>query len=164
MMMQRETGGGELRLARKSEGEVGERAQGDDFDAGIGADRVDDCVGAVSGFGAAIGRRVAVIAEAVFAVKPVSGREFPAQGSIGPGIDRDIGATEFGGVQRVAGRLRERDVSGDDGDGGDANSGAAQGHDERDGVVGGGVGVDQEGARHDEVGPFLRTAVRRAIV
>jgi len=89
-----------------------------------------------------------MVAEAIFAVEPAGGGEFAEERTGGAGENRNIGAADFGGVEGVTYGLRERDVAGDDGDGGDANFARAEGHDESDSVVGGGVGVDEESARH----------------
>ncbi|MGB2634239.1 MAG: hypothetical protein WAM58_09910, partial [Candidatus Acidiferrum sp.] len=59
---------------------------------------------------------------------------------------------EFGGVQGVAGGLRDGDVAGDGGDGHDVNMRIAESHDQGYGVVGGGVGIDQEVAGHGRLG------------
>ena len=64
------------------------------------------------------------------------------------GINRHIGAAQFGGIQGVAGRLRDGHVARHDGDGAHLHIGRAQRHDQGDGVVGGGIGVDEEGSRH----------------
>ncbi len=85
-----------------------------------------------------------MIAEAVFAVEPIGAAERAFQRMGLAGENGDVGIAEFGGVEGVAGGLGERDVAGDDGDGGDADVGSAESHDDGDGVVGAGVGVDEE--------------------
>ncbi len=66
-----------------------------------------------------------MIAEAVFAVEPVGATERAFQRMAGAGKNGNVGAAEFGGIERVAQGLRQRDVAGDNGDGGDANVGRA---------------------------------------
>ena len=66
----------------------------------------------------------------------------------GAGVDGDVRAAEFDGVEGVAGGLLDAAVAGDGGDGADVDRGRAQGHNESDGVVGCGVGVDEDGAGH----------------
>jgi hypothetical protein len=63
-------------------------------------------------------------------------------------IDRDVGSTEFNCVQRVPGGLLNSDVSGDRRDRDNADFRGAEGHDESDRIIGGGIGIDQEGAGH----------------
>jgi len=61
---------GEGGFALEGQGDVGERAEGDQFEAGIGANGVDDGVNGVRGFGTAFCGDVTMIAEAVRAVEP----------------------------------------------------------------------------------------------
>ena len=56
-----------FRIALECEGDVGERAERDDCEAGIGADRFDHCIDSVLFIGSASFWFVAVIAETVFA-------------------------------------------------------------------------------------------------
>jgi hypothetical protein len=63
-------------------------------------------------------------------------------------IHRDIRAAEFGCVECVSSRLLHWNVTGNDGDCGDANVRRAQRHDESDCVIGGRVCIDQKLARH----------------
>ena len=89
-----------------------------------------------------------MFSEAIAAMKPgcvlISAQEW----LVGAGVDGHVCCAEFDGVESIAGRLRDGDISSDGRDCHDANAGRAQRHDERDGVVGSGVGIDQEGARH----------------
>jgi hypothetical protein len=64
------------------------------------------------------------------------------------GIRRHIGSAQFGGIQGVAGRLRDGYVAGNNSDGTHVHVGRAQGHDQSDSVVGGGIGIDKNGPRH----------------
>jgi hypothetical protein len=57
-----------------------------------------------------------------------------------------IGGGDFDGEEGVGDGAVEGDVAGDNGESLDANARFAQGHDEGDGVVGGGVGVNDEAA------------------
>ena len=67
---------------------------------------------------------------------------------VGTAIDWNVGSAEFNGIERVARGLLNFDISGDRRDCDQANFRGAESHDERDGIVRGNVGVDQEGARH----------------
>ena len=68
-------------------------------------------------------------------------------GAICPSITA-LGAAEFRRVERVPGGLLHVDVTRDRRDGDHAHVGGAQGHDQGDGIVGSGISIDQEGARH----------------
>ncbi len=100
------------------------------------------------GSGRAAGSRIVVVAQAVFAVEPFGVHVFAQQRMLRAGIDRHIGAAQFGGVQGIAGRLRHGDVARHDGDGAHLHVGRTQRHDQRYGVVGSGIGIDQKGSRH----------------
>jgi len=60
--------------------------------------------------------------------------------------DRNIGAADFGGVERIARRLLKSDIARDGRERADPHIGRRKRHDDRHGVVRGGVGVDQERA------------------
>ena len=94
------------------------------------------------------GRRIVVIAESVAAVEPGCIFVDAEQRSPSAGIDGDICFAEFNRVQGVPGGLVDVHISGDRGDGGYADVGCAESHDEGDGVVGSGVSVDEERAQH----------------
>lgn len=99
-------------------------------------------------FGCAARGRVIVVTEAVVAVEPGGGYVGAVERLFGAGENWDVGIAELGRVDGVAGGLVDADVASDGGDGDDANLWRAEGHDERDGVIGGGVSVDEELARH----------------
>ena len=67
---------------------------------------------------------------------------------IGTRIDGNVAPANLGDIERVASRLFYGHVARDRGDRDHLNVGRAQRHDQRDGIVGSSVGVDQEGARH----------------
>ena len=136
---------GEVRAQVEGQGEIGKRADGDDDDAEIGFDGMDDGVDGVKLFGSAMPGSVAAIGEAVFAVEPVGGRVGASERFFGADEDGDWRVAEFGDVKGVAGGLRDGDVSGDGGDGADVDVRMTESHEKGDGVVGGGVGVDEEG-------------------
>ena len=89
-----------------------------------------------------------MFSQPIAAMKPGSTLIFAQQWFGGAGVNRDIGATEFNCVERVAGRLLNLDIAGYGGDRGDADVGSTKSHDESDGIVGGGVGINEECARH----------------
>ncbi len=141
-------GGGKLRLAQKSHRQIGERAQGDDFDAGIFPNGLDQRVAGMIWLRSALGRLVSVIAETVGAVEPVGGDQLSLERPLRSGIHRHVRGAEFRGVQGIAGGLRDGNIAGNDGDGGDADLLGTQGHDQRHGIVGGGVGVNEKRSSH----------------
>jgi hypothetical protein len=118
----------------------------------VGFDGVDDGSRGVAVFRGARRRRIAAIAQAVTAVEPVGVIVGAGERFFGASEHGDGGVAEFRGVEGVAGGLRDGDVAGDGGDGEDVYVRIAESHDEGYGVVGGGVGVDQEVASHGRVG------------
>ena len=139
---------GDLRLFRQRQRNIRERRQRDDDDSGIRLDRFDDGVHRVPACRRLTRSGIVVISEAIAAVKPGRILIGAEQRLVGAGVDRDVRSAEFDRVESVAGRLQDRDISGDGCDRHHANVGRTQRHDERDGVVGSCVGIDQEGARH----------------
>jgi hypothetical protein len=74
-------------------------------------------------------------------------RGLAEQRSIAAGEDRHVRrAAQFDRGQRILNRLREWDIAADDTDAGDTHIRRAQRHDQRNRVVAGSVGVDEEGA------------------
>jgi len=63
-------------------------------------------------------------------------------------VDRNTGAAQFHREQRIASGPLNLDVACHRGDGNDADIGGAQRHDERHGIVGSCVGINQERAGH----------------
>ena len=64
------------------------------------------------------------------------------------GINRDIRSAEFDRVERVPRGLVDVDIAGDGRDRDHSNIRGAKSHDDRNGIVGSCVGIDQEGALH----------------
>ena len=58
--------------------------------------------------------------------------------------DRNVGIADLGGQQSVSGRLLEADIAGDRRQAENADVRLGERHDDRDRVIGGGVGVDEE--------------------
>ncbi len=114
----------------------------------MGVDGVDDGVGGGLFFGGAARRRIVVVAEAVVAVKPGGVQVRARERLFGAGEDGNVRIAELGGVECVARGLVDVNVAGDRGDGEDFCLRRADGHDEGDGVVGGGVGVNEEVSFH----------------
>ena len=130
-------------VALEGQGEIGEGAQGDDFDAGVGNDCGDDGVDGVYRVGGTMMRDVAMVAESVGSVKPLRGFQGACERLRGARVNGDVRAAEFDGAEGVAGALIHGDVASDDGDGDDFYERGTERHDEGDCVVGGGVGVDE---------------------
>ena len=83
------------------------------------------------------------------AVDVLSRPERQQERGAGADVDRDVGPVrELAGVEGVLDRHVERDVAGDHADADHGDGRIAEGHDERDRVVGGGVGVDEERSGH----------------
>ena len=66
------------------------------------------------------------------------------QGPVGAGEDGDVGIADLGGQKRVSRRLFEADIAGDGRQPKHPHVRRGQRHDDRDRVVGSGVGVDEE--------------------
>jgi hypothetical protein len=105
---------------------------------------LDDGVDGVRFFGSAMRGNVTAVGQAVFTVEPV-GRGMGADERFsGADTDRRSGVTEFGNIEGVPRGLVDGDVACDGSDGADVDVRMAESHDERDGVVGGGIGVDEK--------------------
>ena len=128
--------------------DVGERAERDYGQAWVRFDCVDDGVEGVLFFRSAAWGRVAVIAEAIAAVKPVGRGVCSLEWFFRAYKHRHLRATKFRGVKSVAGGLLNMHVSRDRGDGQNLDLRGAQRHDQGDSVVGGCVGIDEEFGFH----------------
>src|SRR3954447_16171649 len=135
-------------FAGERESDVGERAECNDFDSRIGANGINNSVHRVRGFRSAFDGGIAVLSEAVFTVEPVGDREFAKERRGGASKNRNFRVADFSRVERVVRGLRDRNIPGDDGYRCYANFFRTKRHDQGYGVVGSGVGVDEEGARH----------------
>jgi hypothetical protein len=89
-----------------------------------------------------------VVAEAVFAMEPLGGAEFAEQRSGGARENGNIGVADFSAIEGVVHPLGNGYITGDYCYGRYANRFGTKGHDQGYGVIGSGVGVDEEGARH----------------
>ena len=89
---------------------------------------------------------IAVIAQPVLAVKPIRALVLAAQRLLRSDKYRNMRVAKFGGVQRISRRLLDADISRDGRNRQHANLRRAQRHDQRHGVVRGGVRIDQEGS------------------
>ena len=119
-----------------------------------------DGVDRVLGLGRALRRRKPMVAEAVGPVKPVRVAQRPDDRGLGALVDGDVRPADFRGEERVAGRLIERDIAGDRRQPQHPHIGRRERHDDRDGVVGGGVGVDEEVAHGPHAVAFSRAKPR----
>ena len=88
------------------------------------------------------------VTHAVDTVDVLGGFERELQRGVLADVDRSSGPTQLDRVQRVLHGSREGHVAGDDADADDLDVGVAERHHQRDGVVTGGVGVDEEWPRH----------------
>ena len=84
------------------------------------------------------------IAHAVVTMNALRGLE-GAHDGLGPaGVHRRLLATQLHRVERILHRLVEPDIAGDNRERLDMHIGMLQRHDDRNGVVAGGVGVDEK--------------------
>ena len=89
-----------------------------------------------------------MIAEAIASVKPRSIQMRTLQRMLRALEHSDVRTAKFGCIKRVATGLVDIHVACDGGDGHNLNLRRAQRHDQRDGVVGGGIGVNQKWTFH----------------
>ena len=89
-----------------------------------------------------------MVAKSVTAVEPGRTLMLAAQWLFSANKDRDAGTAELRRVERITCGLLHLDISSNGGDGDDADIWSTQGHNQRDGVIRGNIGVDQECARH----------------
>jgi hypothetical protein len=75
-------------------------------------------------------------------------RVLAPDGTARAAIDRRIGTAQPGNVQRIPRGLLDRNISGNDRDRPHAHIGSPQRHNQRDGIVGRSIGIDQEIAGH----------------
>jgi hypothetical protein len=123
---------------------IGERAKGHQFNAGVGADHLDQNLDRMDIAGCSGWGRVVLVTQAVIAVKEMGVHSLPAERVRLPAIHRHISAAEFDCVERVPDALVDGDVAQHDGDRHHVYFGAAQCHDQGHCIVGRGVRVDQE--------------------
>ena len=132
----------------QGEGDICQRAQGDQDEARVRFDGVDDCVEGRLLLGRASRGWIAVIAEAVVSVKPRGADMRALERLFGACEDWNLRIAQLGGVEGVAAGLMDVDVTGYRSDGVNLDVRRAQRHDQGDGVVGGSVGIDKKGKFH----------------
>ena len=108
----------------------------------------EDRLDRVLGLGGPARRRVAVVAEAVPPMEPMGMLVRPDQRRGGADEDWRVRAGDLGGQQRVPRRLLDGDIAGDGRQRQDAHVRRGKRHQDGDGVVGGGVSVDEEVAHY----------------
>jgi hypothetical protein len=85
-----------------------------------------------------------VVAETVLAVEPMRVVMGAAERLVRADEHGRVGLADLGGQQRVSGRLFDVDIAGDRRQTEDFHAWLGERHDDRDRVVGGGVGVDEK--------------------
>ena len=108
----------------------------------------DDRIDGVQLFRLLARRRITVIPQPVAAMKPGRTLVDALQRFFSATKNRDVGSAEFHGIEGVARCLLDFDISRYGCDRDHPDFGSAKGHDDGHRVVGGYVGVDEEGARH----------------
>ena len=108
----------------------------------------EDRLDRVLAFGRALRRRIVVVAKTVAPMKPLRLLQRPDKRGPSAHVDRHGRTADVRGEERVPRRLLEAHVAGDGRQRQNAHVGGGERHDDRDRVVGGGVGVDEEIA-HD---------------
>ncbi len=96
---------GDLRLFGQRQGHVGEWRQRDYYDSGIRFDRFDDGVNRVRARRRLTRSGIAVLSEAIAAVKPSCILIGAQERLVGAGVDRDVRSAEFDSIEGVPGRL-----------------------------------------------------------
>ncbi len=97
------------------------------------------------GFGLALRGRVADIAQAVLAVHIRRVHCGVQQGRCATGKHRDIDAHHVADLQRVGDGVRQADVAGSDRQADDLVPRIVEGHQQGEGVIHAGIGVDEQG-------------------
>ena len=138
---------GEGRIAPHGDGDVGQRPERDEGQVPRvtvrgGEERVDG----VAGRGGAPGEREPDVAHPVGPVDVLAGLERDDERGVGARVDGHVHTAQLGHVEGVLHGEIEGHVAGDDPDADDVDVGVTQRHHEGDGVVTGGVGVDEERA------------------
>jgi hypothetical protein len=72
----------------------------------------------------------------------------PKQWFFSSSMDRDVGAAQFNGIQRVPRGLFHSNISGDGRDRDNTDFRRAESHDEGHRIIGGCISIDEEGASH----------------
>jgi len=85
-----------------------------------------------------------MVAQAIAAMEPVCALVRAMQGFFRAHEDRNVRAAKLRGVERIARGLLNGDVSGNCGNRQNTDLGRSQRHDQSHGVIGSGVGIDQE--------------------
>src|SRR5260370_6956389 len=85
--------------------------KGDQYEAGVGFDGLNDRYGGVLFFGRLARRRVAVVSQAIAAMEPVRGLVRAMERFLRTRENGNIRAAKFGRVKRVARGLLNGDVS-----------------------------------------------------
>ena len=151
---------GDAGIARQRQRDIGQGTQRHQRQARLGVREPDDRVDRVLALRAAARRRIVAVAEAVAAVEPMRVFVRARQRSARAFEHGNVRTGDFGGVKRVARRLFEPDVAGDNRQRAYANVRRRERHQDRDRVVGRGVGVDEKRA-HGIGGPVQTAAARR---
>ena len=93
-----------------------------------------------------------MIPQAVTAVEPVRALVSANERLFRAHKDRNIRATKFRGVERISRGLLHGNIAGDRGDCQHTNMRRAKRHDQRDSVVGSGIGINEEEGFHAALG------------
>jgi len=89
-----------------------------------------------------------VISQSVLAMKPLRGAEAAGERLFSALEYRRVRTAELSGVERIPSGLLDSDISGHGSNSNHTGVVRTQRHNQGDGVVGGGIGIDQEGTRH----------------
>ena len=82
------------------------------------------------------------------------------QGLFGTCVDGDLGPAEFHRIESIASSLLDAYISRDSCDCDHAHFGCAEGHDERNRIIGGNIGINEQGAWHPRI---ITNSVRRRL-
>ena len=93
-----------------------------------------------------------MVSQAVTAVEPVSAFVSANERLFRAHKHRNIRATKLCSVERISGGLLHGNIAGDRGDCQHTNMRRAKRHDQRDSVIGSGIGIDEEEGFHAALG------------
>ncbi len=131
-------------------GHVGHGAKRHKDDAGIRFDGIDQDIDGMAFGGRRLGL-VVVVAHAIGAVKEIGAVDVAGQGGVDAVINRDVFAADFNSIARVDAALGNGHIACYNGNRLDLNIRGLQRHQDGNGIIGGGIGVNNHFTGHTTI-------------